>query len=141
MYTIFLIKPITTDAETGENFYVCGPEGYEHILDARDVTYYCSTAKGDLIRYETYNEDIAAKLTLDAGFVANNEEDVPADLMEQSRYYTWGKPGEPASGDHVAWAKAGKPDLIGMSGPAQIFGPGEARYMSLEEANTIISNL
>lgn len=138
MYTIFLTKTLTTDVETGENVYICGPAGHEHILSPANVTYYCSTATGDLIRYETYNEEIAARLTLDAGFIANKEEDVPADLLEQSRYYTWGDAENPTSGDYAAWVAAGRPEPTTTTGPAQIFGPGEAAYMTIEEAERII---
>ena len=138
MYTIFLIKTKATDTENDREIYACGPEGHDHILDARNVTSYCSTADGDLIRYETYNEEIAAKLMLDAGFVANKEEDVPADLLEQSRYYTWGDAENQISGDHAAWIAAGRPETISTSGPAQIFGPGKAAYMTIEEAERII---
>ena len=138
MYTIFLIKPITTDAEIGESVYICGPEGYEHILDARNVTRYCSTQFGDLIRYDTYNEEIAARLRLDAGFVADKEADVPEDLLNQSKFYVWGDIENPTSGNHAAWIGAGSPEPISVSGPAQIFGPGPAGYMTIEEAQEII---
>ena len=141
MYTIFLTKSLTTDPETGEQIYICGTEGYDHILRHVNVTRYCSMAEGDLIRYETYNEEIAAKLRLDAGFVADRESDVPEDLLNKSKFYTWGEEDNYSYGDYNAWVEAGSPKPTTIVGPAQIFGPGEARYMSLEEANTIISNL
>jgi hypothetical protein len=138
MYTIFLIKTLTTDPETGKEFYLCGPAEHPHHLSPANVTYYCSTATGNLIRYETYNEVIAARLTLDTGFIANREEDVPTDLLEQSRYYMWGDTEKPTSGDYATWVAAGKPVPISTIGPAQIFGPGEAAYMTIGEAKRII---
>lgn len=138
MYTIFLIKSKTTDPETGENVYVCGPAGHEIALRSSDITCYCTTPDGELIRYETYNEEIAARLMLDSGFVANKEEDVPADLLEQSRYYTWGDAENQTSGDYAAWVAAGRPETISTSGPAQIFGPGEAEHMTQDQARSIL---
>lgn len=142
MYTIFLIKNLTTDQETSKQLYVCGPAGYEITLSPANVTRYCATPDGDLIRYETYNEHVAAALMLDAGFVADRESDVSAELLAKSKTYTWeNSPDDQASGNYETWAAAGCPEPISVCGPAQIFGPGEPSYMSLEEANTIINNL
>ena len=141
MYTIFLIKAMTNDPETAEQLYICGPDGYEITLSPANVTRYCATHEGDLIRYETYNEHVAAALMLDAGFVADRESDVPEDLLNKSKFYTWGEEDNYSYGDYNTWVEAGSPKPTTIVGPAQIFGPGEARYMSLEEANTIISNL
>ena len=138
MYTIFLIKAMTADSETAEQLYICGPDGYEITLSPANVTRYCATPAGDLIRYETYNEEIAARLRLDAGFVADKEADVPEDLLNQSKFYVWGDIENPTSGNHAAWIGAGSPEPISVSGPAQIFGPGPAGYMTIEEAQEII---
>ena len=139
MYTIFLTKNLTTDPETGEQIYICGPAGHEIALRAADITHYCTTPEGDLIRYETYNQQIAARLMLDAGFVADCESGVPADLLEQSQYYTWeGADGESVSGSYADWIEAGRPAAISTIGPAQIFGPGEAEHMTIDEAKNIL---
>ena len=138
MYTIFLIKAMTNDPETAEQLYICGPDGYEITLSSANVTRYCATHEGDLIRYETYNEEIAARLRLDTGFVADKEADVPEDLLNQSKFYVWGDIENPTSGNHAAWIGAGSPEPISVSGPAQIFGPGPAGYMTIEEAQEII---
>lgn len=139
MYTIFLIKNLTTDQETAEQLYVCGPAGYEITLSPANVTRYCATPAGDLIRYETYNEHVAAALMLDAGFVADREDSVPAGWLAASKTYTWAGPeGEPVSGTIVDWDAADKPEIIASTGPAQIFGPGEAEHMTIDEAKNIL---
>lgn len=140
MYTIFLIKNLSTDQETAEQLYVCGPAGYEIMLSPANVTRYCTTPNGgDLIRYETYNEHVAAALLLDAGFIANRESDVPVELLAKSKTYVWeNSPDDQASGNYEAWAAAGCPEPISICGPAQIFGPGEAEHMTIDEAKNIL---
>ena len=139
MYTIFLIKNLTADSETAEQLYICGPDGYEITLSSANITRYCTMPAGDLIRYETYNEHVAAALMLDAGFVADRESDVPAELSARSKTYTWeNSPDDQASGNYEAWAAAGCPEPISVCGPAQIFGPGKAAYMTQDQARSIL---
>jgi hypothetical protein len=126
--------------------FICGVEDCTIELFPANVTLLGVFKGKDVFRFETYNEETAAKLFLDEGFLADSSEEFHMNFPEIAKLGYRVSIKDPETDDvevmsYNEWLEKGSPTRTMLIKPPKIFGAGRDSYITKERAEDIIKFL